>query len=275
MKTCPACASRYSDDTLQFCLQDGARLYSADEAAAPTAVLNEIETAEARKPLPPTTPADWHAPATQKSRPASGSRRKIAIAVVLTALGMLLLVGGAALGVWLYSRQPRTEIAVNTSPGPSPNTRATATPRPSTPTPSPSATAQTKPPANEAEIREDVLDRLETWTSDTEAGDIDACMSNYAPTVDYYGRGPSSASYIRGDKQRAFSRYSSIELNLSNIAVTPAADGESATVIFDKEWNFSGDGTSTGKVQQMLRLKKIGGEWLITAEKDLKDYNKR
>lgn len=275
MKTCPACASRYSDDTLQFCLQDGSRLYSADEARAPTAVLNEVETAEARKPLAPTTPASWQAPVTQQSPPGPGPRRKIAIAIVLTALGMLLLLGGAVLGVWLYSRQSQTNVAVNTSPGPSPNARATATPRPSTPAPSPSATAQTKPPANEAEIREDVLDRLETWASDTESGDIDACMSNYAATVDYYGRGPSSASYIRGDKQRAFSRFSSIELNISNISVTPGNDGETATAVFDKEWNFSGDGNSTGKVQQMLRLKRIRGEWLITAEKDLKNYNKR
>jgi len=274
MKTCPACASRFSDDTLQFCLQDGTRLYSADEAGAPTAVLNEIETAESRKPLPPT---NWQAPVTQRNPQASGGR-KIAIAVVLTVLGTILLVlGGAAVGVWLYSRSAQTEVFTDPSPGPSPNIRATATPRTPTPTvsPSPSATVETKPPINEAEIREDVLDRLEDWSSDSEAGDIDAYMSNYAATIDYYQRGPSNAAFVRRDKLRAFERYSSIEVSLSNISVSPAADGETATAIFDKEWNFSGNGNSSGKVQQMLRLRKVGGQWLITAEKDLKLYYKR
>src|SRR6266508_942566 len=32
MKTCPSCGRRYEDDTMMFCLQDGARLGSTSDA---------------------------------------------------------------------------------------------------------------------------------------------------------------------------------------------------------------------------------------------------
>lgn len=35
------------------------------------------------------------------------------------------------------------------------------------------------------------------------------------------------------------------------------------------EWDFQGSDDSSGKVRQMMRLRKINGQWLITAERDL------
>jgi hypothetical protein len=100
-------------------------------------------------------------------------------------------------------------------------------------------------------------------------------MTHYAPTVDYYSKRAASAAFIRADKQRAFSRYDSISIDISNLSVTVDASGRSATAVFDKEWDFSGNGSSSGKVRQMIRLRNVDGEWLITAEKDLKVYYTR
>jgi len=63
-----------------------------------------------------------------------------------------------------------------------------------------------------------------------------------------------------------------MKITLSNMTVTPDASGETATAVFDKEWVFEGAKYSAGKVQTQLKLKKTGGQWLITGERDLKVY---
>ena len=90
--------------------------------------------------------------------------------------------------------------------------------------------------------------------------------------MDYYKRGGANRAFIRADKQRAFSRYDSIDFKLTNISISVDQGGQEATVTLDKEWNFDGEENSSGKVQQLLKMKKSNGQWLITAEKDLKVY---
>jgi hypothetical protein len=118
-----------------------------------------------------------------------------------------------------------------------------------------------------------VVQNLESWKTDTESQDITALMEHYAPTVDYYNRAGSPSVYVRDDKMRALSRYTSIKMRFSNIDVSVDADG-TAVAVFDKEWNF-GNGKSEGKVRQMIRLRRVDGDWRIVAEKDLKLYYKR
>ena len=66
-----------------------------------------------------------------------------------------------------------------------------------------------------------------------------------------------------------------MQVNISNLKVTPAASGNRATAVFDKSWRFENDSTtSEGKVQQQLTLEKLGENWVIVGEKDLKTYNK-
>ena len=78
--------------------------------------------------------------------------------------------------------------------------------------------------------------------------------------------------FIRADKSRAFSRFTDIKMNLSNIQLTLNDRGDKITAVFDKGWRFSGERTSTGKVRQQLELSKVDGRWLITSEKDIKVY---
>jgi hypothetical protein len=60
----------------------------------------------------------------------------------------------------------------------------------------------------------------------TESRDMNGYMNYYADTVDYYNKRGASASFMRGDKQRAFNDFDSIEMNVSNLSVTPDASGE-------------------------------------------------
>ncbi len=100
-------------------------------------------------------------------------------------------------------------------------------------------------------------------------------MANYANAVDYYTRRNVGVGTIRADKSRALSLYSSMQVNVSNMDVLIGPAGDTATVVFDKEWNFSGQSTSTGKVRSQLRFTNINGRWLITSEKDLEVYYTR
>jgi hypothetical protein len=113
---------------------------------------------------------------------------------------------------------------------------------------------------------------LNAWAEDAATRDAVAHASYYADNVEpYFTRGRADPEYIREESGRAFKRYSSIDIRLSNIQVTPLAP-DRATVIFDKTWDFSGDRDFSGSVQQQVWVEKVGMKWLITGEKDVKVY---
>jgi hypothetical protein len=141
-----------------------------------------------------------------------------------------------------------------------------------TPTATPTAQPTLKPETAKA-LTNDVKNVVDDWKDTTENLDLDAHISQYAATVDYYKAGRVNIDRVRADRARAFDAYDTISINIDNVKVTPDASGERATVVLDKEWNFEGaEKFSSGKVQQQLTLNKIGGRWLITGEKDLKIY---
>lgn len=274
MKICPACNAKYSDDTLLYCFDDGTPLVGPSGADMPTVVLGEIETAVGKRNT------GWHQTEVTRigDRPQRSGSNTLA-AIALTALGMLILFGIAA---WLYLGSRQSEVGVNAA-----NTSNNENRRLNSPAPSPQMSqVQARIPAapannapetgiDDPQIRSEVSQAINGWKSQAEALDLNSYMSHYARTVDYYRKPGASADFVRSDKQRAFSRYSSIDVNLSNMSVTTDSSGQTATAIFDKEWDFQGNGSSSGKVQQLMRLRKIGGQWLITAEKDLNLYYKR
>jgi len=268
MKICPTCQTQYPDDTLQFCLQDGTPLAFASQAHTPTVVLN--------KPLEWQQSQVTSVAATQSK--ATGS--KMAVAVTVTVFIMLMLFAGGV-GAWLYFRNSQTETAKNTTtniPIQSPNANNRTSPTqqvsPSV-TPSPTRTANTSMPTNavdESQARSEVYQRLVSWKSSAESLDLDEYMAHYAGIVDYYRRDGASVAFVRADKLRAFTRYDAINIKLTNISISVDQPGQEATVTLDKEWDFEGNRSSSGKVKQLMKLRKFNGQWLITAEKDLKVY---
>ncbi|HEX8352443.1 MAG TPA: hypothetical protein VF611_06085, partial [Pyrinomonadaceae bacterium] len=99
-------------------------------------------------------------------------------------------------------------------------------------------------------------------------------MRHYADTLEtFYKRQNVPAAQVRADRSRAFVRYDQMEVELSNVEVTPDPTGTRATVAFDKSWDFdSPDKNSKGSVRQQLTLVRAGGRWLINGERDLQVY---
>lgn len=275
MKVCPNCQSRYTDDTLQFCLQDGTNLVTDEsQNLMPTIAFNdETETIVKKR--------QSGGAANFQTEPKNSNT---ALIVVTTLLAMLFLFGAIGIGAWLYFSKGKTEIEQNTNVNSSTpentrtntNVNSLAFPSPSisrTPVEEKTATPMPTSDFNPEKIKTEVSGTVNSWASALESRNLSAFMNNYADTIDYFNKKGASISAVRADKQRAFTIYDTFEVNLSNMRVTPDASGETATAVFDKEWYFENDRkTSEGKVQSQLRLRKIGGAWKITGEKDLKVY---
>lgn len=284
MLICPKCRTHYADDTLKYCLQDGAVLAAAPIAETPTVVLGETETVVSSRGQEHTRmPAgnDWaQGQATRAATLQTETRRSnTGLAVLLTAIGMLAIFGVVGIGAWLYLKNGQGEAPKNDNSRPDSgrnlNSKTTSSPantpaRANTATPAPGS-----PPAiNTEEIKRDVAKTIMTWRSMAESRDVDSYMGNYADTVDYYLKKGASRSFVRADKQRAFSMFDSIKSDITNMDIKVDPSGDEATVTFDKEWDFSGAKRSTGKVRQEMKLKNYNGDWLITSERDLKLYYK-
>ncbi len=296
MKTCPSCQTQYTDDTLQFCLQDGARLQSGSEMR--TANFGEQETVVSNRPSSQiNTPRETSPNNRQTNQfPPNANfqtpekKSSAATAVFLTAFVMLLFFSLVGIGGWLYFKgatpddnanlllakktQNPTTVANTSTTAPTDSSRSTPAATPFTRNSNADTTA-TVAPIDKAQIQKDVSQRINSWKSAAESLDLDEFMDSYAPRVDYYNKKGAGIAAVRADKQRAFNQYSAIKVTISNLSVTPDATGERATAVFDKEWNFTGEESySAGKVRQQLDLRKIDGEWLIAGEKDLKLYYK-
>ena len=310
MKYCPNCRSSYTDDTLKFCLQDGTPLVDElnSNTEMPTVAFgdkteqfqsNEVteqfktneqterfttkkDANQMRIEMPEPQQNNWEQ--SRETQVASfqppPQKPNTLVAVLATALVMLLLFGAAGIGAWFYFSDDKTEVAKNTNTqsnnenqqiskdnsnkeSPTP----TATSKDSTPKPSPTSNF------NPEEVKKEISDVIYSWKSASESLNLESHMSNYADTVDYYNKSKVSKNVVRSDRQKAYNKYDDIEINLSNISITPDSTGENATAVFDKQWFFdSEEKTSEGKVRSQLKLSKIGGKWKITGEKDLKVY---
>jgi ketosteroid isomerase-like protein len=302
MKYCPQCQTTYTDDLLRFCLQDGTPLKEVlqSEIPVPNVSFGEEETIISsrqvepiRVPVQNPPSQNWQQQQYQNEPPiiaVQPEKRKsrTGLIVGLTVLGMLLLAGIAGTGALIYMKNRKTEVAVNVNNAPSSNRQTSAANvqavnqnsnqnlNANIANASPSATATPKSTLNPQAAKlatEEVKNVVDEWKSATENLDIDTHMEQYAETVDYYKAGRVGQARVRADKQRAYDQYSSVNIDISNLKITPDETGTKATALFDKEWTFEGDEkSSSGKVQQQLTFSKIGDRWLITSERDLRVY---
>jgi hypothetical protein len=296
MKHCPTCKTNYADVTLQFCLEDGTPLVGLHDSQAPTVAFTETEAetvvrsnepAPTRAAVPETE--RWEQPASQvtqvpppqfqfQSPPQSQPKKSnTAVAVLVTALVMLLLFGGI-FGAWLLFRGSGTDGAKNTidvniytpnvSPTVSPGETITPSPTPSgtiTPTITPT------PSFDAAQTKSEVSGKMNAWKSSMESGSLDSVMSHYASRLEYYYRsGATSSAAVRNNKKRAFELYYTFRVKMTNMNISLNDSGDKATVTFTKSWDFEGsDDRSNGSVRAQFQVTKIGGNWYITGEKDL------
>ena len=125
MKICPHCQTRYTDDTLQFCLQDGAALTSDDaETSTPTvAFTDEQETVVKSRP-PDQIEFDLQTSnQSQNWQPAAASsaanyqtepkKSNTGLIIAITVLATLLL-AAIGVGAWFYFANKK-EVAKDTN----------------------------------------------------------------------------------------------------------------------------------------------------------------
>lgn len=309
MKRCPTCQSTYADDSLRFCLQDGTALESARAAssdefktlvlpenapvgreALPTEVMHPEAHATARPHLP--SPTSLHRPRetnhiTAEQETASQPRKRSTAALVgLTIVATVALLALGGLTAWLLLGDKRetagpNDNAVNVNMARANNNQHNASPNgnarttsnvnaASSPTPSP--TPASTPAANASAEEREVRAALNGWLTSFRARDIDRYMAHYADVLDaYYLSRNTSIERVRADKLRAFGKYTTIEVSLSDIRIQVDSSGQRAVAVFNKSYRFTGEGVSpfTGGGLNKFTWKKIGGQWLITGEEDL------
>jgi ketosteroid isomerase-like protein len=256
------------------------------------------EDATARRAKPAAT-ANQQARSTVKefqniAAPATKPRSTTSV-VAISVVATILLLGLGGLGVWLFLKDKgssgsgsNSNVLVsnsNTAGAKSGNMNAppvvvstpVSTPTPlmtpaSTPMPSATPTPTTQSTDTTA-ARKEVMDALNGWTQTMRSADLNGHMAYYASTLRiYYMQSNYSASRVRENVAKAFAKYSSFDVKLSNIQIEVDPSGQSAIATFDKTFVFGGAGTYSGSGLNRFWFEKIGGRWLITGEKDLKTY---
>lgn len=319
MKRCPTCQRLYTDDTLNFCLEDGATLeHSTASTLDQTLALNPNDPPPTEilphTPIAPTLHA--HKPPTTVRQEARSTRnefqdlaapatttqqRNTTSVVALTAIATILLLALGGLGAWLLLRDNSSSSGnlnvtntgtdsgrvanTNTFPpnnnlpgvtGGNMNTQPNVTPTPViSPTPTPQTTPQQTPPTNDTSTaRKEVSTALNGWRQTMVNPDVDAHMSYYASTLHtYYNARDVDVSRVRSNVARAFSTYSTFDVQITNLQIEVDSSGQSAVATFDKTFEFrNGEKRYAGSGLNRFWLEKIGGRWLITGEKDLKTY---
>ena len=308
MKRCPTCQRAYADESLSFCLEDGALLLSEGNGPAtisdpnatipasspshrssfPTEVLDagtvKSETILRSQPTlaeePRVTARDVFG-STPTAPPPTAHNTTLVVGLTVIATLILLALGGV--GAWFLFKGDKptgptqTELNQNQNHGAQPpivnsNLNNTAIPDANT-----SPATSVSPVASQvdvAAVRDQVTAVLNGWTSDSRAHDLDTHMSYYADTLDtYYNASNVDASRVRADRARAYALYTTIDIELSNLKITADPGGDTASAVFDKTWTFEGsEKYSSGSVHQKIWLTKIAGRWRITGEKDLQVY---
>lgn len=292
MKVCTKCNAQYTDDSLSFCLDDGTPLAEARETDMPTVILQDTEllTSVRSSGISP-DPRFMDSQVTSVGSigsaqpPPAAKKSNTALVVALTAVGMTVLF--AVIGVAGYMFLLNKDRAANTGRDPNKNSNTPSVLNAnSSPTATPSATTlpanvptptvnPTPPPFDEPAVKSEVSKQVYGWKSALESRDFSTYMTNYAETVDYYNNRNASFGTVKADKAKAFAKFTSMSVDISNMSVTVSPDGQTATAVFDKAWAFTGSGTSSGKVQSQLIFKRINSRWLIGSERDLKVYYTR
>jgi ketosteroid isomerase-like protein len=309
MKQCPTCQRTYADESLRFCLQDGtalesARASSSDEfktlvlpenaatgrESLPTEVMPPHAHATARPHLP--SPTSLYRPretnhVTAEQEDANEPRKRSTAALVgLTVVATIALLALGGLTAWLLlgdkkETAARNDNAVNVNTARANDNQNNASPNSNAraglnsnaaASPKPSATPSPTTPLNASAEEREVRAALDGWLNSFRARDIDGYMAHYADVLDaYYLSRNASVERVRADKLRAFTKYTTIDVSLSDIRIQVDASGQRAVAVFNKSYRFTGEGVNpfTGGGLNKFTWKKIGGEWLITGEEDL------
>jgi hypothetical protein len=252
MKICPNCHSSYSDETLNFCLVDGAPLVKADVSRNITSSTNQEETlidskihnlnlTERKQPALPT-----------QSFVNSRSRKFLFLGLI----GLAVL--GLGIFFFLQDRMRPSSEPVVVSRQVSISTRKNDNPI---------------PPDQMDRIKSEIAQMLANWAATNSNKDLEGHLAHYVDTLEiYYTESNKDKNHVRADRLRAYQKYDSISIQVQNLQILLDSE-QVAMVVFDKMWVMkSPQKISTGAVQQEMKLVRLNNKWLIASERDSKVY---
>jgi hypothetical protein len=131
MKHCPVCKSSYTDDSLSFCLSDGAALIASAPSSGSEVTqrmsFSSQPTVENNPPfrvqIQSETPTHFSVP--KNTTQIEQKRSNSASVLIIIALLVVIVVGGSMLGYFAFIRQDNSVAAVNSTPTPAPANTAT------------------------------------------------------------------------------------------------------------------------------------------------------
>jgi ketosteroid isomerase-like protein len=255
MKQCPTCLQNY-DDTEMFCQNDGIALVIFDSSEETVVVQNP----NFNRQLYPN----------QVKAQSKNPMMYLMFGVIL--LLSVLVVGFGVAFFYEKNKDKKTEKAGNKTTEKANEQKPLELADKKLNNVTNPQVVSSIPTVNNEQLSNEVTERIYLWKKLSESRDVNAYMNMYAETVDYYQKSGANKNFIRNDKQRAFSKFDSVKINIGNINITSDSSGENATALIDKEWVFQGESYLAGKVRQQIRFRKINGEWLINGEKDLKVF---
>lgn len=241
----------------------------------PTARVEATAPTREQQRARPTAHDEARLPAAN-SAPAAAPRRTNAPVIALSVVAALLLVTVGGLITWIMMRErrqsePRVATSnsnqdearpANTTARANSNANTTASPQPS-----PS-------PVDVAAARSEVQAALNGWAETVRQRNLDEHMKYYADVLDvYYNATKVSRDRVRSDRSAAFSKYSSMDMQVAKVNIEIDPSGVRATATFDKTFDFRNDETSySGSGLNRFWFIKTGGRWRINGEKELKNY---
>lgn len=304
MKRCPTCQSVYTDESLSYCLQDGSKLVTMSGSASSADATWQLSGASAGRstggePPPteilkledmPTTRMEPTAPTREQQRarptaldrepqPSMAAPRSSAAVIALSITVALLLLALGGLIVWVMMRdknqtEPRAATA-NSNQGVTSQSNTTTTTTRASSNANQSANTTPQPsPVDVAAARGEVQAALNAWADTIRQRNLDEHLKYYADVLDvYYSAKNVSRTRVRDDRSAAFSKYTSMDIKLTNVNIEIEPSGTSAIATFDKTFDFRGSEKNfSGSGLNRFWFTKAGGRWRITGEKDLKTY---
>lgn len=271
MKYCPQCQSQYTDETLRFCLQDGAILTGdVRQSSIETVAFSQPVTLEKfaqTERMQVNFPDRTEQPRIQAQTIKPKSQKKLWLA----ALPVLLVLGAAGAGGWFYLNSQN--VAAVRKYDDNPPAANLANPIVATETTA-NKSHQTQPTGSDkSEVKNEITAFVNLWKESFESRNLAEYTAKYAEKVDYFDKTGINPAEIHRQTQKIFSDYSEIEITLSNLRVAVDGDEDNATAVFDKEWSYETDKElTTGKAHTKLSFEKTGNEWKIVSEKILKTY---
>lgn len=119
MKICPRCQKTYSDDNLNFCLEDGSVLTQASSSQAPPTVFQQVPqtSPQSSPPSQPGAQPQWNTPQQQQYSMQPQKKSSKTWVWVLLILGVLVLVcGGGGIGLVYIASQSNSNGSATTPP---------------------------------------------------------------------------------------------------------------------------------------------------------------